>query len=133
MKKIIEFSIIKSKILNSNVKLHHFIKSERAAYIRDLARTKSAQELEIPFNKFMITVYVKSPTRRRIDPANLYPTIKPIIDGMTDSGWWEDDDYKHLDEIRFRYGGLSKEKGFFDFVLEITEIEEEQNENNTGN
>lgn len=28
---------------------------------------------------------------RRRDPHNFYPTIKPIIDGLTDAGLWPDD------------------------------------------
>jgi crossover junction endodeoxyribonuclease RusA len=28
---------------------------------------------------------------RRRDPHNFYPTIKPIIDGLTDAGFWPDD------------------------------------------
>lgn len=39
----------------------------------------------------------------RCDAPNLYPTIKPIIDGFTDAGLWEDDDYKHIRDTIFRY------------------------------
>lgn len=39
----------------------------------------------------------------RFDAPNLYPTIKPIIDGFTDAGLWEDDDYKHIRDTTFRY------------------------------
>ena len=28
----------------------------------------------------------------RFDPPNLYPTVKPLVDGFTDAGCWPDDD-----------------------------------------
>lgn len=47
---------------------------------------------------------VRLPRRvARCDAPNLYPTIKPIIDGFTDAGLWEDDDYKHIRDTIFRY------------------------------
>lgn len=60
-----------------------------------------------------------SPTRSRLDPPNLYPTIKAIIDGMTDAGIWVDDNYKVIRSMSFRYGGLSGKKGYYKFVLTI--------------
>lgn len=79
--------------------------------------------LKVPplFTSFSIRVKVFPPTRRRLDPVNLYPTVKALIDGLTDVHWWEDDDHNHLKEISFKYGGLSSEKGSFQIELEITE------------
>lgn len=82
---------------------------------------------EIPvvplFTLFQIEVTVKSPTRRRLDPVNLYPTVKPLIDGMTIAGFWEDDDWRHLHQISFKYGGISDIKNEFQIIMTITEIE----------
>lgn len=43
---------------------------------------------------------------RRRDPHNFYPTIKPIIDGFTDAGFWPDDtaDYVATREPSFDLG-----------------------------
>lgn len=79
---------------------------------------------EMLFNQFSILVTVCPPTRRRIDPVNLYPSVKAIIDGLTDSAWWEDDDNKHLLQISFRYGGLSGEKDTFKLVMDVSEIDD---------
>jgi hypothetical protein len=76
------------------------------------------------FNHFKLIVTVLPPTRRRIDPPNLYPSVKAKIDGLTDAGWWEDDDYKHLLEISFKYGGLSGIKGTFKLILDFEEIDD---------
>lgn len=77
------------------------------------------------FDKFKVQVTVFAPTRRRVDPPNFYPTIKHIIDGLTDASWWEDDNFSQLVEMSFRYGGLSDVKDHFVFHLDITSISEE--------
>lgn len=30
--------------------------------------------------------------RKRHDQTNLYVMLKPVVDGLTDAGWWADDD-----------------------------------------
>lgn len=66
--------------------------------------------IKFPFATFKIVVHVTHPDKRQIDPANLYPTIKPFLDGLTDSGWWEDDSLQYLHSIEFQYGGVSPTK-----------------------
>lgn len=85
---------------------------------------KKISTLVIPplFHNFTMAVTVCPPTRRRLDPPNLYPTVKALTDGLTDAGWWEDDDFEHLLEVRFRYGGLSPEKGYWLIHLDLEEL-----------
>lgn len=86
----------------------------------------------LDFDKFLVTVTIKPPTRRKLDPPNYYPTVKPIIDGLTDAKWWKDDNFQHMLEVRFRYGGLAglkKEDGkndndTFKVILDIEELTE---------
>lgn len=78
-------------------------------------------EPEFLFDLFKITITVFAPTRRRFDPPNIYPTVKALIDGLTDVCWWSDDDFEHLLEMSFRYGGLSGNKNY-KVVLDIEEI-----------
>lgn len=77
------------------------------------------------FNHFKIRVTVFSLTNGRIDPPNFYPTIKHLIDGLTDASWWKDDNFNHLKEVSFVYGGVSDVKGEYKFVLDIEEIVED--------
>lgn len=63
-----------------------------------------------------------SPTKSKLDPPNLYPTVKAIVDGMTDAGIWIDDNHKVIKSMTFRYGGLSGEKGYYKLVLDIREV-----------
>lgn len=38
-----------------------------------------------------VHVRLDVPDKRRRDPSNYAPTIKCLVDGMTDAGWWPDD------------------------------------------
>lgn len=123
------FELHKSKILNSNKKLHYQAHGKIVRFLRELS-FQTGKELKdaegVYFDKFKVVVTVMPPTRRRMDPANLWPTAKAIVDGLTDAEWWADDDFKHLLEISFRYGGLSGERDTFKVrvvVQELTEAE----------
>lgn len=39
----------------------------------------------------MVCVTLDVPDKRRRDPANYFATVKPIVDGLVDAGWWPDD------------------------------------------
>lgn len=128
----IEFLISRENILNANRPVHRFIKSKTARFLRELSFNEGEKiKLEdkdfAPFSHFKITAFISPPTRVRIDPPNVYPTIKPLIDGLTDAGFWEDDNFRHLLDTSFRYGGLSGEKGFYKVNLIIEEIEDISN------
>ena len=78
------------------------------------------------FSHFGVSVTVCPPTRRRLDPPNLYPTVKALIDGLTDACWWSDDDFTHLLYTSFRYGGLSGEKGIWKIVLNVVKVDDSE-------
>lgn len=90
----------------------------------DLSPEISSSDIKIDymFNKFEVLIEVYPPTGRRFDPPNLGPTVKPMIDGLTDAGWWEDDDHTHLTKTSFTYGGVSGVKDHFKVVYIISEI-----------
>jgi Holliday junction resolvase RusA-like endonuclease len=76
------------------------------------------------FGVAKVTIIAAPPTRRRMDPPNLWPTAKAILDGLTDASWWADDDFKHVVETSFRYGGISGEKDTFKITVVIEEVTE---------
>lgn len=82
--------------------------------------------VDFPFQKFTVDVIVSAPTRRRFDPPNLYPSVKPIIDGLTDASLWEDDSFDQLTSMSFRAGGLSGIKGSFAITLDIRKKEADE-------
>lgn len=131
----LEFVLYRKQMLNAHGNSHWRAKIGHIKSLRDLGRETgedAKQVRDIFFDKFEIIVTIKPPTRRKLDPPNFYPTIKPIIDGLTDAGWWEDDNYAHMMETRFRYGGLagvlkddgSKDSTAFRVILDIVEIKD---------
>lgn len=91
----------------------------------EFAPEKSSDSIaiEYPFTKYSVDVIVEAPTRRRFDPPNLYPTVKHIVDGMTDASFWEDDSFDKLVSMSFRAGGLSGIPKTFAIILNISELE----------
>lgn len=118
-------------VINSNDRLHQTNKAKvtkriRAfAYWHTTATKDKNQAVFSPTNPCEVTVTVYSPTKSKLDPPNLYPTVKAIIDGMTDAGIWIDDNHKVIKKLSFVYGGLSKEKGRYKLVFDIEEVKDD--------
>lgn len=137
----LEFILHRKLMLNAHGNSHWRAKMPTIKKLRNMASEYGQDRQEerisngeepLNFDKFLVTVTIKPPTRRKLDPPNYYPTVKPIIDGLTDAEWWEDDNFQHMLEVRFRYGGLAgikKEDGkndndTFKVILEIEELTE---------
>lgn len=121
----LEFIITRKVLISANGNYHYHDKGNRVKKLRQLAYEVGLMENK-KFNLFEIDVKILPPTRRRLDPPNLYPTVKPILDGLTDSDLWEDDDWKHLRKLSFEYGGLSGIKDCYKIILNIKEIKENE-------
>lgn len=97
-------------VINSNDRFHPQIKAKMTKRVRKFAYwhtmvTKDKERAAFsPSNPCEVTVTVFSPTRSRLDPPNLYPTVKALIDGMTDAGIWTDDNHKVIKMMSFVYG-----------------------------
>ncbi|MGT2896263.1 hypothetical protein ACVRZR_07795 [Streptococcus entericus] len=95
------------------------------AYWHTLTTKDKGRARFSPSNPCEVTITVYSPTKSKLDPPNLYPTVKAIIDGMTDAGIWTDDNHNVIKAMTFRYGGLSGEKGHYRLVFDIKEVNHE--------
>ena len=51
-----------------------------------------------------VTATVQGRTQGRMDPANVYPTVKALIDGIVDASVLADDDDRHLEGPDMRRG-----------------------------
>ena len=92
-------------ILNANRPINFRVKAFKVKALRYVS-CAMAQQLSMPeFSHCNVRIIVYPPSNRRVDPPNFYPTVKPIIDGMTDAGVWADDDWTHLNEMTFLHGG----------------------------
>lgn len=125
MKKEIEF-ILKRKsgnaslkkgneMISSNDRYHPVVKSQITKHLRALSAEKSKGLVTTPFspeNPCTVLITVYAPTKRRMDSPNWYPTVKALLDGMTDANVWTDDDNRVIKLVSFRYGGLSGDKKY---------------------
>ncbi|MDL9938701.1 hypothetical protein QSJ18_18295 [Gordonia sp. ABSL1-1] len=88
--------------LTSNQRLHHMTKARITKQVRQqaYALAKIARIADIGPCVVVGTWVVKDCRRR--DVANWDPTMKAILDGLTDAGVWADDDSSTVTEVRYR-------------------------------
>lgn len=130
----LEFLLPRSKakpaqnlVINSNDRFHYQAEGRMVKRLRLIARAEAGLNITpmySPAKPCTVAVTVYAPTRRRLDPPNLYPTVKALIDGLTDGNLWTDDNHKVIKEMSFRYGGVSGVPKKFKFVLEVEEVEQ---------
>lgn len=77
------------KLLSMNDRHHWRRRSSDVKHWRTAAWAKALDHGPQPPAMVVITLDV--PDARRRDPANYYATVKPIVDGLVDAGWWPDD------------------------------------------
>lgn len=109
-----------TKLLSANGREHW---RARAAVTAELRRTAGwlARVQKIPrLERAHVLAVYHPPDRRRRDPANLYPSVKACVDGLTDAGAWADDDASHLAGPDMRLGDVVRGGRL---VLTITELE----------
>lgn len=115
----LRFPIPREIILNSNQVVFRRVKGLRVKTLRQMGEALGLAINENKFDKYTVDVIVYPPSKRRLDPPNLYPTVKPLIDGLTDANLWEDDDHEHMSSMTFYYGDLSQLPDMFliDFII----------------
>lgn len=70
-----------------------------------------------------VTATIHPLTHGRFDPENAAPMVKAILDALTDTGFWPDDDSKHLIGPDYRGGEPSSRKGWYRITIRIEEKE----------
>lgn len=125
------FDVPVKRMLNANQRLHHMTKAARSKWLRDLARERGASLFSDGGDgRFLFdgpveaSVTVCPTTRSRMDPPNVYPSVKALVDGLTDACWWEDDHWRFLPLMSFAYGGRSPVKGCYRLVLDVQRVDE---------
>ena len=109
-------------MLNANDRPHWAQKAKITAYLRQIGRLKVSEGKYPAYTKkrpcgLVVTIY--APTKRRMDPPNFYPTVKALVDGMTDAGIWTDDNHEVIKYKVFKYGGLSGLKDKYRIEIEV--------------
>lgn len=83
------------KLISLNDRGHWSKRASRTAVWRQAAHVfgsnaKRNLRLAVPFSDVVVTCTFYG--ARQKDPSNLTPTSKAVVDGLTDAGWWADDD-----------------------------------------
>ncbi|GAA2182454.1 hypothetical protein GCM10009785_21820 [Brooklawnia cerclae] len=113
--------------LSSNQRIHWATRARRTATLRQLAWAQAkAQRIRPADGRVRITATIHSKTGGRFDPANAYPTIKALVDGLTDAGVLVDDSSRYVVGPDMRAGEAMRElaAGWHRVVLTIEPWEE---------
>ena len=116
-----------NEMLNSNDRMHYHVRAELTKHLREMANLEGRHYVgDLPEGEFLysrknpchIVVHIHPPTSRRMDAPNWYPTIKPLIDGLTDMRMFEDDNDDVITAYTFIKGGKTENKKYC-IILEI--------------
>ena len=105
----------------ANDRTHWARKAKRTKAVRLLANmTARSQKLTVPTPCIAIAqIGYLAADKSRVDVDNAQPTLKAVLDGITDAGAWADDDSKSVGEISYRRGPRSPVKDHYRIHLKF--------------
>jgi crossover junction endodeoxyribonuclease RusA len=103
--------------LNSNHRRHRMVEAKLVKLWRQAGREAvEGMGWEPCSGAVHIMARFWKPRNGRYDPNNLWPTVKPIVDGLVDAGFLVDDDHLHVEGPDMRHGGVGQAR----VILTIT-------------
>lgn len=119
----VTFTIPREQWVTSNSRLHHYAKAQRVKILRETGAIQArAQQISHYAQPVQLMIGIGYPTAVRSDPSNSEPTVKGLVDGMTDAGVFKDDDSKHVTALIFFR--LEKKSAKSTHTVQITVIPE---------
>lgn len=115
------FAIPKSWWLSANDRTHWAVKARATRNLRDFAAT-SCRGIP-PVGTVHVAAFIGYLRAGTADPSNAAPTVKALIDGMTDAGVWPDDDSTHVIGPTYLRDPKSATKDHYTVRLVLTEQE----------
>jgi crossover junction endodeoxyribonuclease RusA len=113
------FTIPPDLWLSANQRLHWAPKAKRTQALREMAYLHVQGVVE-PQDVTHVAAFIGYPRNGKADPANAAPTVKALIDGMTDAGVWPDDDSTHVIGPTFLRDPKSPTPGHYAVRLVLT-------------
>lgn len=114
------FTIPADQWLSSNQRPHWAVKAKRTRWLRGLGQQRAMAECVEPVDVAHVAAFIGYTTASKADPSNAHPTVKALIDGMTDAGVWEDDDSTHVIGPTYLRGPKSPTPGHYTVRLVLT-------------
>lgn len=96
----LEITIPTDLWLSANGRYHWATRARRTRRLRQIAYWQARRQ-HVPHHAGPVDVTAQVQARGRFDPPNAAPTVKAIIDGLTDAGCWDDDDSVHAPRTTF--------------------------------
>lgn len=91
--------------ISANGRLHWAARARRTRRLRGRACWLARHHRLAPAGvQARVIATITYPRPGRADPANSAPTVKAIVDGLTDAGVWPDDDSRHVIGPDYRRG-----------------------------
>ncbi len=123
-----------NQMISANDRMHFAPKMKITKFLRDLAHEIVTNDLHLstcvfsPDRPCLITIIIAPPSNRRMDPPNWYPTVKALIDGMTDAKLWTDDNHEILRAMTFIYGTKTNDK-LYHITIKIKDVDDDTGNN----
>lgn len=118
--------------MSSNDRMHWRARASRTKRLRQRGYFEARRNGLLPMCKAFVTVHVQYDSNRRADPANAYPTVKALVDGLVDFGVLTDDDSKHLQAMTFKRAPGRCSKGWHVITLTLVEKDKTKEGGNDG-
>lgn len=112
--------------ISANDRMHWRERASRTKRLRRRGYFEARRNGLLPMHRAFVTVSVQYANGGRADPANAYPTVKALVDGLTDFGVLTDDDSKHLPAMTFKRAPGRCKRGWH--VITLTLVEEDKTE-----
>ena len=107
--------------LSANDRMHWAPKGERTRWLRRLGKSVAITSETPTFEATHVAAFIGYLRNGKADPANAAPTVKALIDGMTDAGVWPDDDSTHVLGPTYLRDPKSPTPGHYTVRLVLTE------------
>lgn len=108
-----------NEMMNANDRICPHFRAELTSHLRKLSKEVALNTYEHleqkPFSDERpchMYIIICPPTKRRMDAPNWYPTVKALIDGLTDAGVFEDDNDKVITSYMFTRGPVTDNKKY---------------------
>lgn len=107
--------------MSANDRGHWAAKAKRTRALRHRAAWAARQaRLTVP-TPVLVVAHIGYPRNGKADPGNAAPTVKALLDGLTDAGVWPDDDSTHVIGPDYRRGPKTDRAGWHAVTLTFTQ------------